>query len=417
MKTCARPFVLEEATKRYLRLSTRSGGSVQVEKGSRTENVLRQIETDALNVFASRDIDAGIETSDVSNVLHRLAKRHVLDRTSDMVWLDYPAPEYIYSWPGTGRGEVEDYLASKLSGRPGVTNAYLTIHRSRDVWTSFEVRERLEVDPSILRSTYVGAGLLCARREHVSGGWYEWFFYSEPAQPTHKRLLAESLRDNTDNEENHRGEPRDGSDATQPIDVSGRIRAKKARLYRIHRAAPERGARLESALFDGFNALKGGFEFRLVDVKKQVRRTVGGRARIFDIVLEFLPYIDGEVAKYASKRLVLVVEAKDTPTGAAVVNQHKIDVENAYPSEGAVPVVATTNPTDSAFNAFRNYFSLILTGKQLESIMEKSVCREESPAQSPAHSVDAERRARGSSRPAKGTESCARAAPVPLAPT
>jgi len=356
------PYALDSANARYMRFSA-AGRSALVERGSNTETVLRLLLEGGYKAFVSREIapETGFAVETVSNILLRLRKRGVLGRTPKMAWLDHPAPEYVYYMPWE-EDSVEQYLVAKLSGYPELVRAYYYISSNEDALSSIEIREKYDADPKQLRSTFVAAGLIGAKKEHVAGKWYEWFFY--PSNDTAA-----------------------GLDAAQPKTVSERIRQKKARLSAMHKEAVARGAKLENQLYQAFEHIMrtGSLEFRLTNVRKQVRKKIGDRLRIFDLTLEFTPFFQGEPLKYASKRLILAVEAKHTVTGGAVVDRHKLDVDRAYPGQG-IPVIATTTPTMSAFDAFRDYPCIILTGKQLDSILEANSCEKEkeSPIESPA---------------------------------
>jgi len=323
---------------RYVRVVA-GDRSARVERGSVAHRLVGSVLGSGLNCFSSRDLVdiTGIPISQVSNTLYRLYNRNVLSRTERRVWLDSESPEYIYGFV-LDPIDLEPYVLSHLAEEPDLCAAYLAISRSMEPFSSIEVREEFDTDPQGLRTSFVAAGLLGAEKVHVSGQWWEWFYYSNQT------------------------------------DACERIGEKVSRLSLLHAESVAKGYRLEKRLYKAFRELmhSGDLSFRLVDVRRQVRKKVAGHNRIFDLVLYFAPFLGENPVKYASKRLVLVVEAKDTMSvGGAVMNQHKLDVDQAYPSQG-IPVLAATNPTQSAFNVFTEYPSLILTGKQLDSILTHS---------------------------------------------
>lgn len=315
-------------TAQYTVLSV-NGVVVFAKKGSLLFSVLAALKTHKQSVFTNHDVAVLIKRKpkDVANALNRLYRLRALARSPGVVVLcaQSSAGQYLY--------------CSSNAGRTTPFLSYLKRHTSSDV---FKIFEGLQGSKKVVSTVSIGQDLgELLNFERVGLLRSFWFrvakFFYDPSSLS---------------EDEARGR---ASGILQEIESERQNKVSS-------------GKKFEETVFDFFNANHRRVRFKLVDVRKQVRKQLYKRLAIFDVVLYFELWISGRKVKYAPK-LIVPIECK---AGGKYVSAHVVDklVMDSLEAwqDRVFPLVIAEHPLYSAFEESKIHPCAVLTTKQFAEV-------------------------------------------------
>jgi len=326
---------------------------------SYVEKVLERLSELQVDYFTTTEIARdGEDKRRISEALSNLYKRGILARSKGYIGF---GNEVFYIYFSHAHRElhdvfVEEYLEKHLPAE--ISEIYRELKYNLHVWSNYDIRARYgAVDLSLLEN-YVRNGLLKCKhvKEHAT------FYWALDA----KEEFIDSI-----------------------------IKDKLAEIRRQRTEKVGKGKKFEAELEEllGYTFKHDGLVFRIYDHNRQVRKTIRGKLRIFDLVAYAMPYLrvggEWQRLKWFHGSIPIVFEFKyNESIGPGWLATFAQEVKWAY-GEHAIPAVIVGGEAGRIFDSTWEFAKRlgnvwIIHGSQLEKL--RKYFKEEVEASEPAES-------------------------------
>ncbi len=302
------------------------GKTVKTTKGSLVSKHIDQLE----KFLESRDIKAftsyefsifsELDTLQISKFLNVLVSQQVIEKTKKRVlFRDSTNLENVW---GLTKDDILNYIINRLTReRKDIIEDFEKLKKEK-VLTSLDVR-----NPFQLR-LYFAEAINVIRVVRTQN--FDIFYYGEYEE------------------------------------LKGLIRIKESEALKKVIAKVKQGISFERKVEKFFRNHQHELHFRCIDVKRYARYSLGGKERVFDLILTFKLYINNkEVPGFPT--LVIPVEIKKTATGQAVLLKHLVECLKIF-SHNFIPLVVSSNPVRSAFETLSIFKIALLTDSDIKKL-------------------------------------------------